>query len=257
MKIRDRSISILIIFGLFFTILFSSIARSKKPKQHVPASTEEVRVIVSELLKYAPQDLRSRNEAQKEKLKAEGKGPLTPTAELRVETYWNGQLDSTDQEWDVVFYRGVEDAKFVILKGDATGKKHIKWESQLLPSTGASIDTVDDLNKDGKHEIVLFFPHRSIVGAQIYTWDGREAVLLPFDDDGKEHSSIGGNDIYFKDMDSDGIAEVIESSRLEIPMDSTYQNTEFVQETKIYRWNGREYQLWEKSRKSLPKPKER
>jgi hypothetical protein len=208
------------------------------------------------LLKYAPQDLRSRNEAQKAKLKAEGKELFAPTAELRVETYWKGSLDSTDQEWDIVFYRSLEEGKFVILQTDPSDGKRIKWESQLLPSSSASIDTVDDLNKDGKPEIVLAFPYRSHIDIQIYTWDGKEAVLLPTDADTVQ-SSFGGNDVYFKDMDGDGIPEVVESSRLELPLDSTYQNTEFVQETKIYRWSGKDYKLWRKSRTPLPKPTER
>ena len=169
-------------------------------------------------------------------------------AGLRIESSWNGFLDSTSVRYWITYYRCFNSGFLTILKTNEKGKMVPVWQSPDIGSELSGLQEPEDLTNDGRKEIFLNRGGGSSGGyLDLYTWTGDSASFVRQFDDGTE----------FKDLDDDGIAEVIESYRLELPVDSTYAETEFYTETKIYRWVGQGYQLFKKSRTPLPKPKER
>ncbi|MCI0596893.1 MAG: hypothetical protein L0Z48_10200 [candidate division Zixibacteria bacterium] len=169
-------------------------------------------------------------------------------AGLRIESSWNGYLDFDSVRYWIIYYRCFDSGFLTILKTNKQGNMILVWQSPDIGSELSGLQEPEDLINDGRKEIFLYRGGGSGGGyLDLYTWTGDSASFVGQFDDGTE----------FKDLDDDGIAEVIESYRLEMPVDSTYKETEFYTETKIYRWIGQEYQLLKKLRSPLPKPKER
>jgi len=168
---------------------------------------------------------------------------------LKFESSWYGHLGPDSVLYKIIYYRCFDAGFLVVLKENKDGDKILAWRSPDIFSDRSSIQEPKDLNGDGKKEI-LFSRSGGNSGntpLYIYSWEGDSALLIGEFGDWSE----------IKDLDGDGIAEVIESSRIEMPVDSTYEETEFYTQTAIYRWDGKKYQLWKKSKTHLPKSEER
>lgn len=169
-------------------------------------------------------------------------------AGLKFETSWYGNLGSDSVLYKIIYYRCFDAGFLVVFKENKKGDKILVWRSADISSDRSSIQEPKDLNNDGKKEI-LFQRTGGNSGNTpfyIYSWEADSARVI----------GEFGNWSEIRDLDGDGIAEVLEEYRLEIPLDSTYRETEYYRETVIHRWNGRDYQMWKKSKTPLPKFKE-
>ncbi len=128
------------------------------------------------------------------------------------------------------------------------------WQSELLSenfSSGAlgSIDATDELNQDGKVEIIIGQATGNLaINHQlwIFNWDGKNGKLITqLDRYGKPEIIYWGDNFDIKDVDGDGIYEIL--GKWYKKHDSKAMTTV------VYSWNGSLYGKWGKSSKYLLK----
>lgn len=127
----------------------------------------------------------------------------------------------------------------------------ILWRSDLLTenfsSLSGDVSAVDELNNDGKVEIVISQysqPDGTWEYLWIFNWDGKMGKLIIKLDDESESTIKCMSNYLLKDVDGDGIYEILgqdpDSDR-----------------TLMYSWNGHLYGDWGKSSKYLLKGKKK
>jgi len=127
------------------------------------------------------------------------------------------------------------------------------WRSVPLSysfSSGAlgSVERTDELNRDGKVEIVIGQGKEPVGTGQlwIFNWNGSKGELVAqLDRNGESVIMYSGDEYEVKDTDGDGIYEV---------QTMWYKNSSSSQESEVtYAWNGTAYGKWGKSSKNLLK----
>jgi hypothetical protein len=125
----------------------------------------------------------------------------------------------------------------------------ILWRSDLLTedfsSLSGEVSSIDELNKDGKVEIVVsqyLEPHGTSEQLWIFNWDGTNGKLITQLDDDGASTIVCMVRYILKDVDRDGIYEIQGKDP-----DS--------KKTLTYSWNGSLYGKWGKSSKYLLKGK--
>ncbi len=133
-------------------------------------------------------------------------------------------------------------------------KDSLLWRSVALSqdfSSGAlgSIDATDELNQDGKVEIIIGQATGNLaINHQlwIFNWDGKNGRLITqLDRYGKPKIMYLGNTFDIKDVDSDGNYEILGKWYKGDGSDTKV--------TVVYAWNGTLYGKWGKSSKYLIK----
>jgi hypothetical protein len=134
-------------------------------------------------------------------------------------------------------------------------KDTILWQSgpltKDLTTLGGYVTLVDELNKDGKVEIVV--SQDELPGGAtsnylwIFNWDGRKGYLITELDKRGESKLAFMGEYTFKDIDGDGIYEI---------QGEWYKDNNFDKTSRVtYSWNGSLYGKWGKSSKYLLKGK--
>jgi hypothetical protein len=115
-------------------------------------------------------------------------------------------------------------------------------------SLSADVSAIDELNKDGKVEIVISqYSRRDGTWEYlwIFNWDGANGQLVTKLDCKGESTITCIGDFQLKDLDKDGISEI----QCEWCKNNNFDNTYSV----IYSWNGSLYGKWGKTSKYLLK----
>ena len=135
----------------------------------------------------------------------------------------------TGYPWEALGYEYLE---LFVLEAGAEGYK-VRWSSGKLPTNGGELLQVQDINADGRLEILS----RQVMGASgctlyVFAWLGHEyAILRP------RGGTFGGQDSFGRvgarlaDFDGDGVWEIHASYKLD---DASLM-------TDVYKWDGQHY----------------
>ncbi len=158
---------------------------------------------------------------------------------LKAQSFWKGPLgvDTLDINW-IVYYRCYDSAFLVIFKDNPKTGKVLLWQSKGMFSVLGAVAEPEDLNKDGRKEIMLKTTGGSAMNMilDLYTWDGNTAHFI---------RQFSGEPLEVKDVDGDGLKEIVEHER-PYPGDVEIDD-------RIYKWDGTTYKLSETKRKPVVK----
>jgi hypothetical protein len=132
---------------------------------------------------------------------------------------------------------------------------NILWNSNLLSTnftsefssgTAGGVEVTDELNQDGKVEIIIWQQWDNGGQYWIFNWNGKNGNLITqLDHSGESVILFGGDGYELIDIDGDGIYEI-----QGLTLNS-------IDKTVIYSWNGKLYGNWGKSSKYLLKGKDK
>ncbi|MBI3589383.1 MAG: hypothetical protein HY093_03160 [Candidatus Liptonbacteria bacterium] len=172
------------------------------------------------------------------------------------------------QEW----YGGI-----MVIQNYQSGSPRVLWEikSEAFKDIPQKLE-VRDINNDGNNEILSWWSAGARLDANIlwiFTWTGNNFTdMTPLiyqdkkvkDEDAnipKFYESIfSGREVDVKDLNSDGVNEILVTNLIPTKVDSSQPYTSSILESmkivKIYKWNGHEYYLWkeEKLKPNDPNP---
>lgn len=148
-------------------------------------------------------------------------------AGLKIECSWNGYLGPDSIRYWITYYRCFDVGFLTVLKANKEGKMILVWKSPDISSDRSSIQEPEDLTNDGKKEILFYRAPGNAGGPlDIYSWNGDSASLIGQFDSNSE----------FKDLDSDGIKEIISYGRAHAGETSVANE--------FYKWDGKNYKLY-------------
>jgi hypothetical protein len=131
----------------------------------------------------------------------------------------------------------------------------IIWRSALLSNEFAdgvsgSVDATDELNRDGKVEIVIGQTKGTGGQLWIFSWDGTEGKLITqLDNDGDSNIMYWGDDYDLKDVNGNGIYEI---------QGEWYKGDGSDAKVKVrYTWNGSLFGNWGKASQVFPSSKKK
>jgi len=131
----------------------------------------------------------------------------------------------------------------------------IVWRSALLSNefsggVSGSIDATDELNGDGKVEIIIGQAKGTGGQLWIFNWDGSDGKLITqLDESGDSNIMYWGDDYELRDIDGDGVYEI---------QGEWYKGDGSDDKVIVtYAWNGTLYGKWGKSSKYLHKGREK
>jgi len=159
---------------------------------------------------------------------------------LRVGSFWIGDLDPDSAEYAVIYYRCFESGYLAIFKKNQKQEHEFLWQS---PDFGIGVrfgrlGEPQDLNNDGTKEILFYRPERNALDTtlDLYGWNGKTAHPI---------ARISGNSIEIKDLNGDGMKEIIANHNRYI---WNQAGDTLVTESDFYRWDGKSYRLFDSKR---------
>ncbi len=200
------------------------------PKSILDSCSEAERKFRIYLARFSPKELRDTTV-----LKSNG---------LRVGSFWIGDLGPDSAEYALIHYRCYESGYLVIFKKNLEQGRDFLWQSPDLKiaSNFARLGEPEDVNKDGNKEIFFFYPERNALDTMLalYTWNGKTAHPI---------GQISGNSIEIKDLNGDGIKEIIANHNRYI---WNQAEDTLVTDSDFYRWDRNSYKRYDSKRATSP-----
>jgi len=160
----------------------------------------------------------------------------------------------------------------LVVKVNNVGVPHVEWEvrSDMFRDIPFKLE-VRDITNDGNNEILSWWGAGVRLDSYIlwiYSWTGETFRLIsPLISLGKRidvsetedptiyDSEFGGSAVKVDDIDDDSIDEVIVENIIPTKRDPDLPYAASILEadrlTKIYKWNGKEYYLWQEKREKI------
>ncbi len=200
------------------------------PKSILDSCSEAERKFRIYLARFSPKVLRDTTA-----LKSNG---------LRVGSFWVGNLGPDSAEYTVIHYRCFESGYLAIFKKNQKQERDFLWQSADLGigTNFARLGEPEDINKDGIKEIFFFYPERNALDTtlDLYTWNGKAAHPI---------GRISGNSIEIKDLNGDGIKEIMANHNRYI---WNQAGDTLVTDSDFYRWDGNSYKRYDSKRAISP-----